>query len=574
MEYEGVHLRQATDTFVGSLKMLAWNLSQGISTTPAPMLPHRLQRVLAMNTIQFHLDADDIIKGALSQPCPTQLSPPCSGGIGRTINDRNPSPLGARNLEDENLMEIMTSLRRLGVDVYESRGRCLPPGATMHDRAAVIPKVVVSPHSEQGVMDVLKTLSISKMYQRHAVSVRSGGHGYFNGASCPGIMINLANMNKRQVIADTLHLEPGCILGQIIGTLAAHDKAVPHGDCFGVAAGGHFLTAGWDIALARRHGLGCQSVVGGRIVLWDGSVVDVDDKNHPRLLFAMRGGAAAGVGIVTEIRLQLKPQPESVSWCFQSISRAQLETCIAHQAFAAAARLPNDVTVSFRFHFEPDQSEPVCSFNVVSLLSAKETMERLDAILGIQVTSLLAEPSEWHEKSLLDFRMIPASDALVADPSLLRESTPISLHENPLSYWKPETSSREMASSYLASVSHWIVHDCDKMLLELYTEFQAIPEQARGRVYALIVQGGGRMSELQHRCSMPLGQALGRFEVHWDDPTDQRWSEDCVKSVSAIIESKLDPGPGRPYRGDIWQEEQGQDDALDGIRQMYNRPAG
>lgn len=102
-----------------------------------------------------------------------------------------------------------------------------------------------------------------------------------------------------------MFLEPGCILGQVITSLRDHKMAVPHGDCFGVAAGGHFLTAGWDIALARRHGLGCQSVIGGRIVLWDGYVLDVDDSNHPEMLFAMRGGAASGAGIVTEIRLKL-----------------------------------------------------------------------------------------------------------------------------------------------------------------------------------------------------------------------------------------------------------------------------
>ena len=67
----------------------------------------------------------------------------------------------------------------------------------------------------------------------------------------------------KKISNDVLVLEPGCILGQIIALLAAHGKAVPHGDCFGVGAGGHFLTAGWDIALARRHGLGYQNVIGG-----------------------------------------------------------------------------------------------------------------------------------------------------------------------------------------------------------------------------------------------------------------------------------------------------------------------
>jgi FAD/FMN-containing dehydrogenase len=139
-----------------------------------------------------------------------------------------------------------------------------------------------------------------------------------------------------------------------VDTLARHGKALPHGDCFGVGAGGHFLTAGWDLILARLYGLGCQSVIGGRVVLWDGSIVDVDEKNHPNLLYVMRGGAATGAGVVTEIRLRLIDEPALATWRFTRISREQLGTCVAKNAFANAFNLPREVSVSFRFHFEPD----------------------------------------------------------------------------------------------------------------------------------------------------------------------------------------------------------------------------
>ncbi|KAH8693485.1 hypothetical protein GQ44DRAFT_599120, partial [Phaeosphaeriaceae sp. PMI808] len=84
---------------------------------------------------------------------------------------------------------------------------------------------------------------------------------------------------------EILFVEPGCILGQLADALAKHGKAVPHGGCFDVGVSGHFLTASWDIALARRYGLGCQLVIGGRIALWDGTVVDVNEQSYPRLLF-------------------------------------------------------------------------------------------------------------------------------------------------------------------------------------------------------------------------------------------------------------------------------------------------
>ncbi|KAL5394634.1 hypothetical protein PMIN03_013053, partial [Paraphaeosphaeria minitans] len=433
----------------------------------------------------------------------------------------------------------------------------------MHDRAAVVPAVIVSPRCEEEVIETVSLLASLNLYSAYPVSVRSGGHGYSNEASCSGIMINMRSMTGQRITDDALVIEPGCILGQLVPALANKAKAVPHGDCFGVGAGGHFLTAGWDIALARRYGLGCQSVMGGRIILWDGSKVDVNENSHADLLHAMRGGAATRVGVVTEIRLRLFDQPPLVSWCFRSLSKAQLMTCVSQQAFARAATLPWDVSISFRFHFE---TELICSFNVVSLLPVPATLGCLKEHLGVEVASLMSELLGWHEGSLLSLRMIPATEELAANPMRLAEVTPEDLHQDPLQYWKPTVSAREMASSYFTSISHWVVPDCEEMLLNLYSTFQSVQDHsARERMYALVIQGGGRMTELQRQCCMPLGQALARFELHWDDPKDDQWSRQFTDRISAAMEPKIDRIPGRPYRGDIWLKEQGNDDKLDAI---------
>lgn len=468
---------------------------------------------------------------------------------------------------------LLRDLKQRGIQVQKTDGRNAPPEAVMHDQGAPVPAFVISPRSEWGVAQTLKLLEEFKLYNQLSVSVKSGGHGYFNGASCSGVMVNLAGMTGRRVVDNTLFLEPGCVLGQIVHSLARNHKAVPHGDCFGVGAGGHFLTAGWDLILARRYGLGCQSVIGGRVVLWDGSIVEVDEKNHPDLLHAMRGGAAAGVGVVTEIRLRLIDEPVSVTWRFTRISKDQLATCVANNAFANAFNLPRDVSVSFRFYFELDQLEPVCSFNIVSLLTANETIHCLNQHLGAEVTSLVTDPSTWNEKPLVDLRMMPASEFLAANPDMLSEVSSTALHENPLLYWKQGSSSREMARSFFTSISHWVVQGCEAMLLKLYDAFQsAQTEPARERMYALVIQGGGRISELQQDCCMPLGQALARFELHWDNPEkEERWCRHFTDNISSIIQSREDGGPGRPYRGDIWREDQASDHRLDTILQKYDR---
>lgn len=504
----------------------------------------------------------------ISQPPPTSAPAHEASGSNWVHNTRKEA--------QPDLKELVHRLKDNEIHVHEPLD-CFPADAAMHDHAAVLPAVIVSPQCEEEVIKVLTLLTGMDMYSKFPVSVRSGGHGYSNEASCSGIMINLRAMTKQRISGDTLIIEPGCILGQLIPNLAAHSKAVPHGDCFGVGVGGHFLTAGWDIALARRYGLGCQSVIGGSVVLWDGSKVDVHDNSHPDLLYSMRGGAVAKAGVATELRLQLIDEPPLVSRCFRSLSEEQLQLCAAHQAFSRAASLPHDVSISFRFHYEGGL---VCSFNVVSLLTADSTLELLKNSLGPEVASLMYEPSHWIEEPLISLRMNPATEHLAANPWQLTEVTPEALHQEPLRYWKPSVSAREMASSYLTSISYWLVPDCGDVLLNLYKAFQSVQDRpARERMYALVIQGGGRIKELEHQCAMPLGQVLARYELHWDDPKDEQWSKAFTNRITMEIEPKIDQTPGRPYRGDIWSERQGcyenlgRYEKLEVVNKTYDRRA-
>lgn len=363
-------------------------------------------------------------------------------------------------------------------------------------------------------------------------------------------------------------------MAQTIDLLARHRKAVPHGDCFGVGAGGHFITAGWDLILTRRYGLGCQSVIGGRVVLWDGEVLDVSPETHPQMLYAMRGGAVAEAGVVTEIRLQLINEPTRATWRYTPITREQLHLCAMKQAFKNAEFLPRDISVSFRFHFEPAQLEPVCSFNVVSLLSTVETIDCLRFSLGQDVASLVDDLTQWQEKSLIDLRMLPASPQLAKNPGMLAEVSGRGLYENPEVFWNSQACLREMAPSFFRSISFWVKSDCEKMLLQLWDQFRAAKKTPlRARMYALVIMGGGAMLERKDACAMPLGHALSRFELHWDDPRDKTSCEDFTSQISEIVELFKDCGPGRPYRGDIWRADQAysENDPLKAILSAYDR---
>ena len=463
-------------------------------------------------------------------------------------------------------------LHERAIQFEETRNQDLPIYAMMHNHSAPIPYIVITPQSEWGLSETLRLIWDNNLYEKVPVSVRSSGHGYFNGASCEGIMINLSDLTRARLIDNVLIMEPGRILGQTVHFLWKAKKALPQGDCFEVAAGGHFTTAGWDVILSRKYGLGCQSLLGGRIVLWNGTVLDVNEHSHPDLLWSMRGGGAAGVGIVSDLRLQLIDEPENTTWRLNNISKEHLKVCVANRTMTKGLDLPREISMIFRLSYVPDREEPLCQLMLFSLLEPGNTLESLSHHLGDEVVSIMSDIKGWSKGRLMDIRMLPASDFLRENPEMLSELRATNLKEDPFRFWEESTTRREMGGSYLNTVSGWTKAGQDSMLLELYEAFESVRNQDfRFRMYAIVVVGGGRMTELQDRCAMPLGEILTRFEIHWGNKDEDKSDYNKItEKVHSIMQRNRDPIPNRPYRGDIWLKEQACDPRLDAIRRKYD----
>ncbi|KAH0598241.1 hypothetical protein MHUMG1_03536 [Metarhizium humberi] len=470
---------------------------------------------------------------------------------------------------------FISTLKQRGIQAEHANGDTLPLEAMMHDTGAVIPAAVVSPRSEWGVCQTIKLLQEFKLYDGFTISIKSGGHGYLHRdpSSHPVILLNLGAMTNQYISNGILVLEPGCLLGRVMHTLATHHKAVPHGDCFDVGVGGHFTTAGWDLMLTRRYGLGCQSVIGGRVVLWDGSVVSVDEHSHPDLLYALRGGAAAGAGVVTEIRLRLIDEPKVTTWCNIRLNKEQVAVCVTSSLMDKTQNLPLDISPSFKFYYELDDPEPVCAFRIASLLTKEETIASLREHLGDQIVSWVADLSQWNEKPLINYRLQVASEFLATNFGMLAEASSIAMLKDPLAFWKPANAAHEMTRSFSVQTSSWVVPDCEAVLPKLYDAFESAKgHPVHNRMYALVILGAGAMSELPERCSMPLGNVLIRFESHWDNEEEHGpWCRELTSKISDIIQTKADLNVKRPFRGDIWLREQGVDAELNGILETYDR---
>ena len=157
-------------------------------------------------------------------------------------------------------------------------------------------------------------------------------------------MLDLSGLDDISVADDGVAtIGAGARLGQVYAALHAYGQTVPAG-C-GPTVGITGLTLGGGIGLlGRKHGLTCDRLVGARVVLPDGSVVDCDQDHEPDLFWGLRGAGGGQFGVVTSLRFDTIPEPMTTRiearW-----SDIALEGLVsAWQAWAPEA--PDELTVN------------------------------------------------------------------------------------------------------------------------------------------------------------------------------------------------------------------------------------
>lgn len=139
------------------------------------------------------------------------------------------------------------------------------------------------------------------------IRVRGGGHDHEGESSGTNtVLIDLSKMTTVDIDPETkiAKIGPGNRFQKLTTDLANKDVMVAHGTCATVCIAGFTLGGGWG-PWTRKHGMNCEHLVGAKIVLGDGNLVDTDDDDiDDRLLWALRGGGGMSYGIVTEFRIQ------------------------------------------------------------------------------------------------------------------------------------------------------------------------------------------------------------------------------------------------------------------------------
>lgn len=179
--------------------------------------------------------------------------------------------------------------------------------------------VIVVPANEKDVSESVKYAN------KHSLPFLAtvGGHGTYYGMEKMqnGMGIYLRNLTKLQVNPDgkSAQIGGGLRVEDVISGLWKKGKQTLTGTCDCVGATSPALGGGHGF-LQGQFGLPTDQILSARVVLGDGKVITVSEKQHTDLYWGIRG-AGHNFGIVTEMKYKIydvkKPEWSYIYFTFQ-----------------------------------------------------------------------------------------------------------------------------------------------------------------------------------------------------------------------------------------------------------------
>ena len=213
---------------------------------------------------------------------------------------------------------------------YDDARRVFFTGFDRHPAAVVR---VADASDVSGVVDLAQETGAE-------LAVRSGGHSRAgHGTSEGGIVLDLSGMNAVEIDAEgrTAWAQTGVKAGDYTKAIGDYGLATGLGDTASVGVGG--ITLGGGIGfLVRKNGLTIDDLLGAEVVTADGEVLAVDEKTHPDLFWALRGGGG-NFGVATRLRFRLHEIDEVVGGMLMLPASAEVIAGLVAAAEAAPDEL-------------------------------------------------------------------------------------------------------------------------------------------------------------------------------------------------------------------------------------------
>ncbi|RFU80049.1 6-hydroxy-d-nicotine oxidase [Trichoderma arundinaceum] len=248
------------------------------------------------------------------------------------------------------------------------------------------------------------------------LGIRSGGAEMtgrnFKGVE-KGVILDTRSLCSVTISEDkaTATIGGGTIAGDLAVALAKNNVFTPIGWHPRLGYAGWSLAGGYGL-YASSYGLGVDHILGARLVLADGSIIDVDENNRPDLFWALRGAGNGIWGVVTQLTIRIYPAPKLLIGSLQ-IQKEDWPPVLDEWAKNIEPNLPEEFAGDLYFRNPVlDKPEMViffawCAKQGEDLQKGWEYFEKLKSLRGATVVRI-AE-SDFASHILTELTVQPAS---------------------------------------------------------------------------------------------------------------------------------------------------------------------
>jgi FAD/FMN-containing dehydrogenase len=246
--------------------------------------------------------------------------------------------------------------------------------------------------------DVAETISFIRRHRLRSAT-RSGGHCLAGRSTTTGILVDVSPMRTVSVADGTLTIGAGVLLGEVYAEAIRHGVTVAGGSCPSVGVAGLTLGGGLGI-LGRTYGVTSDRLVGARIVLADGRVLDCDEHHETDLFWALRGAGTGHFGVVTSLVFRPIPAPTvattfHLEWPFADAAS------VAQAWMAWSPSAPDTLSASMvvAATAEPEEAPTVEVFGTMlgAVSEARHELEGLTSLLGSDPSSTFVEEMGYED---------------------------------------------------------------------------------------------------------------------------------------------------------------------------------